>query len=1071
MIGHGLRLSASIAAVIASAVLSQASAWGQNCATPGQQGAGTNITGVVNTYHPGIDGTTLAPGETSIPVGPARAGGGQAIIPGDLLLVIQMQDADINAADTDAYGNGTPGGAASGITAPNSTGLYEYVMATGPLAGGVIPIQGLGPTNGLVNAYRNAAATGTAGQRRYQVIRVPQYTSATLGAGLTALPWDGATGGVVAIDVSGALDLNGGTVTASNLGFRGGSGQGLTGVGGATPNDHFRTPTSDDYNGNKGEGIAGTPRFVANQFGIEVDTGSDGYPNGSRARGAPGNAGGGGNTADPNQNDSSSGGGGGANGGSGGQGGDTGDDGAVADANLPRGGHGGAAFASVPGRVVMGAGGGSGVKDIAFPIISAGGGGGGIIMIRTDTVTGTGTIRADGGNGQNGGTLAMLAAGGGGGGGGGTVVLIALGGGGAWTGATVTANGGAGGNGNTATATGPGGGGGGGAVFHSGPSIGATVTGGAAGTTVAASTRNAAAGSAGTTSTGVLQNQIPGLDGGAECGTNQAPVAVADAYSVGTGGTLSPAAPGVLGNDTDADGDPLTAVLDTSPTNGTLTLNPNGSFTYVHDGGGSTTDSFTYHANDGVADSNTVTVTITITTNVAPVADDDAYTTPEDTPRIEPSATGVLDGDTDGNGDTLTAVLVTGPASGTLTLNADGSFTYTPNANFSGTDTFTYQASDGSLTSNVATVTITVTAVADAPVAGNDSYSTPAATVLNVPANGVLANDSDPDGTTPTAVAIAAGPTTAGGTVTLNADGSFTYTPPAGFVGTDTFTYQATDGALSSAPATVTISVGFVDEEQPAGFCVGMAGGGSGGWGPWPLFLTLAVLFGRRLMIRRFAATASAAILALAIPAAALAEDEPDPLSGLPRSLSLSQEPRPQEQPTPAPPQEQPVREEFASFGSPELGVRVGLAAFSDEFESDPQAAASVALRAPMPWLSRGLLGLAQDDFGGFVELTVSQIDRDLDFLDDEKGVIFFLSAGVDYTMHRDDTWMGLAQLGVAYGNFGGVDDTEDGAALLLGLQGGIQVAEGIWATVGPQALISDGDQVYLVHFGVNVQF
>jgi VCBS repeat-containing protein len=90
------------------------------------------------------------------------------------------------------------------------------------------------------------------------------------------------------------------------------------------------------------------------------------------------------------------------------------------------------------------------------------------------------------------------------------------------------------------------------------------------------------------------------------------PVAVPDAYSVIGGGTLTVAGPGVLGNDTDADGDPLTAQLVSNPTQGTLNLSPNGSFQYVAPDGAAGSDSFTYHANDGTSDSNTVTVTITI---------------------------------------------------------------------------------------------------------------------------------------------------------------------------------------------------------------------------------------------------------------------------------------------------------------------------------------------------------------------------------------------------------------------------------------------------------------------------
>ena len=119
--------------------------------------------------------------------------------------------------------------------------------------------------------------------------------------------------------------------------------------------------------------------------------------------------------------------------------------------------------------------------------------------------------------------------------------------------------------------------------------------------------------------------------------------------------------------------------------------------------------------------------------------------------------------DTDPDGDTLTAALVTGPTHGTLTgTSTDGAFTYTPNANFAGTDTFTYTVADaGGLTSNIATVTITVTSIDnDAPVAVNDTYTTTEDTALTIPAPGVLANDTDPDGD-PLTAALVTGPTTA----------------------------------------------------------------------------------------------------------------------------------------------------------------------------------------------------------------------------------------------------------------------------------------------------------------------
>jgi large repetitive protein len=170
--------------------------------------------------------------------------------------------------------------------------------------------------------------------------------------------------------------------------------------------------------------------------------------------------------------------------------------------------------------------------------------------------------------------------------------------------------------------------------------------------------------------------------------------------------------------------------------------------------------------------------------NDAPVAANDAYTTSEDT-ALNIAAPGLLANDTDVDSAALTAVVVAGPTNGTLTLNANGSFSYTPKANFNGSDSFTYKANDGALDSNIATVTITVTAVNDAPVAVNDTYTTSEDTALNIAAPGILGNDTDVDSGTLTAVIVV---TTTHGTVTVNANGSFAYTPAANYNGPDSFT-------------------------------------------------------------------------------------------------------------------------------------------------------------------------------------------------------------------------------------------------------------------------------------------
>ncbi len=300
---------------------------------------------------------------------------------------------------------------------------------------------------------------------------------------------------------------------------------------------------------------------------------------------------------------------------------------------------------------------------------------------------------------------------------------------------------------------------------------------------------------------------------------NDAPIANNDSYTTPEDTQLVITAPGVLANDTDVDGPlPLTTLLVATTTNGTLTLNANGSFTYTPNANYNGPDSFTYRARDGSGlQSNIATVSITVTpVNDPPVAVNDSYTTPEDT-QLVISAPGVLANDSDVDGPfPLTTVLVSTTTNGSLTLNANGSFTYTPNLNYNGPDSFTYRARDGSgLDSNLATVSINVTPVNDAPVAADDSYTTPEDTQLVIAAPGVLANDSDVDGPFPLTTLLVA--TTTNGTLTLNANGSFTYTPNANYNGPDSFTYRARDGSgLQSNIATVSINVTPVNDPPVA---------------------------------------------------------------------------------------------------------------------------------------------------------------------------------------------------------------------------------------------------------------
>ncbi|MEG4517777.1 MULTISPECIES: DUF4347 domain-containing protein, partial [unclassified Microcoleus] len=187
-----------------------------------------------------------------------------------------------------------------------------------------------------------------------------------------------------------------------------------------------------------------------------------------------------------------------------------------------------------------------------------------------------------------------------------------------------------------------------------------------------------------------------------------------------------------------------------------------------------------------------------ISVNNFPVAGTDSYTVLHD--QILPPGLSVLNNDSDANSDPLTAALVTGPSNGTIAFNPDGNFTYTPKAGFVGTDTFTYSVSDGAATIP-ATVNINVTN--NPPQPQPDTYKVLHDQILpGFPS--VLVNDTDGDILDKLTAALVTGPSN--GTIAFNPLGDFTYTPKAGFVGTDTFTYSVSDGA-ATIPATVNINV------------------------------------------------------------------------------------------------------------------------------------------------------------------------------------------------------------------------------------------------------------------------
>ncbi len=206
---------------------------------------------------------------------------------------------------------------------------------------------------------------------------------------------------------------------------------------------------------------------------------------------------------------------------------------------------------------------------------------------------------------------------------------------------------------------------------------------------------------------GVPRPQGPACDIGAY--ELRAPIANNDAYAAVQGRTFVLSASGVMSNDVSPDGLPLSVYSATSPANGTISFVSNGALFYTPAQGFIGQDSVIYTLWDGVHTSNMATVTFNVTSsNTPPVAMADSYTVVEGQVLTVNAAQGMLANDTDADGNSLAAILKTGPANGTLQNHLDGSFTYTPNQGFYGTDSFTYAASDGQSQSAPATVTITV---------------------------------------------------------------------------------------------------------------------------------------------------------------------------------------------------------------------------------------------------------------------------------------------------------------------------------------------------------------------------
>lgn len=238
---------------------------------------------------------------------------------------------------------------------------------------------------------------------------------------------------------------------------------------------------------------------------------------------------------------------------------------------------------------------------------------------------------------------------------------------------------------------------------------------------------------------------------------------------------------------------------------GTDTTDSNGEATFTYTDGGpvGTVGTDKIRASIGALNSNTVEA-IWIPQNSPPVATDNTYPATEDNPVSGNAVTdAVADSDPDA-GDTLTATLVTNVASGALVFNADGSFTYTPVLNFCGDVSFTYQVNDGTVDSNIATVTINVACVNDPPVANDNTHTT----LEDTPVSGA-ATSSDVDGGAPT---YAQSSPASNGTVVFNADGTYTYSPNANFNGTDSFGFTVSDGNGGTDTGVVTITIISVND-------------------------------------------------------------------------------------------------------------------------------------------------------------------------------------------------------------------------------------------------------------------
>ena len=291
--------------------------------------------------------------------------------------------------------------------------------------------------------------------------------------------------------------------------------------------------------------------------------------------------------------------------------------------------------------------------------------------------------------------------------------------------------------------------------------------------------------------------------------TNHAPVTNDDSYTVDENATLNISSPGVLTNDTDADNDALAAILVSGPTNGTLTMNADGSFTYTPAANYSGSDSFTYTLPQSAW--TTVYLTVNSVNDLPTLADlDRSYDAWEDTQLV---VTGdLLTGASDPDSYPIWPSLLSGPTHGTVEFTLYGSFVYTPNPNYNGPDSFTYQVGDGYGYSSSDTVSLNVQSVNDPPVASTDAYTLDED--YQCFTADVTSNDDFTDGPQ-LIISLANGP--ASGSVALAPSGFFTYLPNANFNGNDGFWYYYSDGAGSQVgPVYVSLTITPVNDAPDA---------------------------------------------------------------------------------------------------------------------------------------------------------------------------------------------------------------------------------------------------------------